>query len=91
MTLAFPDTEFWQCPSYTWSSIVLGVMVSIVIALAFLVNNDLGSLALNIGSIFLLFWMVRTFVHWISPDTRCVATGFPGQHYINPFYDPKSK
>lgn len=89
MTLAFPDNEFWQCPSYTWSSIVLGVMVSIVIALAFLVNNDLGSLALNIGSIFLLFWMVRTFVHWISPNPRC-ATGFTGQHYINPFYDPKA-
>lgn len=81
----FPDNEFWQCPSYTWSSIVLGVMVSIIVALAFLVNNDLGSFAMNVGSLFLFFWMVRTFFKWIDPDPRC-ETQFKGQHYINPFY-----
>lgn len=88
--MSFPDTEFWQCPSYTWSSLVLGLMVSIVIAMAFLVNNDLGSFVLNVGSLFLLFWAARTFMHWIDPDPRC-ATQFLGQHYINPFYKPPIK
>lgn len=81
----FPENEFWQCPSNTWSSFVIGIMVSIVIAMSFTVNNDIGTLVASAGVILTLLWSIRTLIHWFKPDLRCAAVGFPGQHYINPF------
>ena len=84
----FPENEFWQCPSYTWSSFLLSIIVGLIIALSFLMGESAGSKLQIVGGLFMLFWMFRTLYHWIYPDPRCEAKGFPGQHYINPFYSP---
>lgn len=87
----FPNNEFWQCPSYTWSSIVLGLIVSIIISLAFLINDSLGTFVANVGSLFLVFWILRTVLYWVNPNPECEARGYPGQHYANPFYKPPAE
>ena len=84
----FPDNEFWQCPSYTWSSFLLSLVVSIIIALAMLGGQTSVQGAQLVCGLMVLFWMGRTMMHWFSPDARCEAKGFPGQHYANPFYRP---
>ena len=84
----FPENEFWQCPSYTWSSFLLSIIVGLIIALSFLMGESAGSKLQIVGGLFMLFWMFRTLNHWIYPDPRCEAKGFPGHHYINPFYSP---
>jgi hypothetical protein len=80
-----PNNEFWQCPSYTWSSFVIGIMVSIVIVMAFMVNDGVGELMMNVGGVVVFIWAARTLYHWGYPDPRCATVGFPGQHYANPF------
>ena len=88
----FPENEFWQCPSYTWSSFLLSIIVGLIMALSFLMGESVGSKLRIVGGLFMLLWMFRTLYHWISPDPRCEVTGFPGQHYINPFYNqPEAK
>ena len=84
----FPDNEFWQCPTYTWSTFLIGLMVSCIISLSFLGGENIGYAVSAGGGIFTFFWMCRTMVHWVNPDERCEAKGFPGHHYMNPSYKP---
>jgi hypothetical protein len=81
----FPQNEFWQCPSHMWSSLVVGALVTLVVMMSFMINFGVGVLMYGVGIFFTLFWLTRTFIHWLSPDVRCEARGFPGQHYANPF------
>jgi hypothetical protein len=81
----FPNNEFWQCPSYTWSSFVLGIAIWLILAIVATISEEMvpsTSLILVAAS---LFWIIRTFVHFVSPNEACEAKGYPGQHYMNPF------
>ena len=85
----FPDNEFWQCPSYTYSSLVLGTIVGLIIIFTFMIGGDkYGSIAVSAGGLFMTFWVLRTLLHWFIPNAKCATVGYPGQHYGNPFYSP---
>ena len=85
--MSLPQNEFWQCPSYTWSTISLGIIVSIIVFFA----NAMGGKELAIkvagfGGFLMTLMALRTLYLWYSPDPRCEAKGFPGQHNINPLH-----
>jgi hypothetical protein len=82
----FPDNEFWNCPSYTWSSISLGFMVAMIVSLVYAINTTLGEVASYLSSIIMLGWMIYNIYRWVNPNARCERPEFPGQHYANPFY-----
>lgn len=82
----FPDNQFWQCPSYTWSSFVLSSIICLIIGLMFLTAGPKAAMTTSkILSMFMLFWMFRTLYHFVSPNKDCEAKGYIGQSYINPF------
>jgi hypothetical protein len=86
---SFPQNEFWQCPSYTWSSTVLGVMITLVIMLSFMVDTKLGAVMSVVGGVVGILWALRVLYKWFVPDQRCNPVGFTPNHYGNPFYkDP---
>jgi hypothetical protein len=82
----FPDNEFFQCPSYTYSSFVLATVVALIIFLVSKINMKAVPIATAIGSLFLVFWALRTVYLWVSPNKECAATGYPGMRYGNPFW-----
>ena len=83
----FPNNEFWQCPSYTWSSFIFGSIIFFIIWLVSLTKNKTAiSATAAIGGIFMLGWGLYTLFHWFKPNKECAAVGYPGQHHINPFY-----
>lgn len=85
----FPDNEFWQCPSYSYSSLVLGIIVGLIIMVTFMIGGaEVGSIATSAGGLFMTFWFLRTLLHWFSPNAKCATIGYPGQHYGDPFYSP---
>ena len=82
----FPDNEFFQCPSYTYSSFLIGIVVSLIIWMITLINKDLGGKAALLGGLVMFCWALRTLWLWVSPYEGCETKGYPGQHYGNPFY-----
>ena len=81
----FPNNEFWQCPSYTWSSMVIGVMIGIVVYLSFLVNEKVGAVMAVVGSLVAFVWILRTVYLWFVPNEKCKTVGYPAGSYRNPF------
>jgi len=97
------DNEFWQCPSYTYSTFLLLMIFTIVIYIYIKMqfSNANGKYTLEEliskgGSVFILLLFMSTIYigfstyilyKFFNPKPECEAKGFPGQHYMNPFYN----
>lgn len=101
------DNEFWRCPSYTYSTFLLLMIFTIVIYIYIKMqfSNANGKYTLEEliskgGSVFTLVLFMSTIYigfstyilyKFFNPNPECAAKGFPGQHYMNPFYSaPKA-
>ncbi len=85
------NNEFMQCPSGS-STFVFGTFIAILIWFVGLFNNKTATqITAAVGSIFMLFWLLRMLLHWIAPYPECAAVGYPGQHYMRPFYPSETK
>jgi len=85
--MSLPQNEFWQCPTYTWSTISLGIIISIIVFFAYNIGGkDFSMKVAGVGGFLMTIMALRTLYLWYSPDPRCEAKGFPGQHNINPFH-----
>ena len=87
----FPNNEFWQCPSYAYSMFILSILAALILVVAsqLLSESGVDKVAKLIG-VFMIFWILRVLYRFFVPNKNCEAKGFPGQHYINPFYEKES-
>ena len=84
--MVFPNNEFWQCPSYTYSTFVLGIIIGLIIWITFyMAGAEAAEKVGNFGGLFMIFWALRTLYLFAYPNIGCEATGYPGQHYADPF------
>ena len=82
----FPNNEFWQCPSYTYSTFVLGIIICLIIWITFYIaGTEAAETVSKAGGLFMIFWALRTLLHFVDPNTNCATKGYEGQHYANPF------
>ena len=97
------DNEFWQCPSYTYSMFLLFMILTIAIYIYIKMqfSNANGKYTLEEliskgGNVFMLYLLMSTIYigfstyilyKFFNPNPECEAKGFPGQHYMNPFYN----
>lgn len=82
----FPNTPFWQCPSYTITSFMLGLIVALIVGIISMVSTDMAKYAGAAGGIFLFLWVLYVFyATFIDTNKDCTPNGFPSNHWMNPF------
>jgi len=82
----FPNNEFFQCPSWTWSSFVLSTIITLVVILIGMVFGNTGyAIAGGVGSFLMIVWGFYVLSMFFAPNVGCKSVGYPTRSYINPF------
>jgi hypothetical protein len=82
----FHNTPFWQCPSYTITSFVLGLIVALIVGIIAMVSTDMAKYAGAAGGIFMFLWVLYVFYStFIDVNEGCRPKGFESNHWANPF------
>jgi hypothetical protein len=81
----FPDNEFFQCPSYTSSSLIIGFYTWFIILAVSMVMPSLVPQVSGLMGLVAFVWFFYNIARFFSPNPGCERVGYPGQHFANPF------